>query len=67
MSEIKGRYIELIDESCSRVLFSAAIPTLDKEVFLKMWGLVGDMLYEKQQADREGYYRIRLASIQTFG
>ena len=67
MSEIKGRYIELLDEYNSIVLFSAAIPSLDKEVFLKMWELVGKMLYEKQQEDKQGAYRIRLTGIQAFG
>lgn len=66
MSEVKGRYLELIDEGKHRVLFSAAIPSLDKDVFLKMWEMVGTMLYDKQQDDREGYYRIRLTSTWNF-
>ena len=68
MSEIKGRYryIELIDEFNNRVLFSVAIPSLEKEVFLGMWKQLGEMLYEKQDIDKHTSYRIKLSGIQYF-
>lgn len=64
MSEIQGRYIELLDESSSRVIFSAAIPVLEKEMFLEMWKQLGVMLYEKKDIDKHTSYRIRLSGIQ---
>jgi len=66
MSEIKGRYLELIDECNSRIIFSAAIPALEKEMFLEMWKQLGEMLYEKQDIDKYTSYRIKLSGIQYF-
>ena len=66
MSEIKGRYMELSDECNNRILFSAAIPVLDKEVFLGMWNQLGEMLYNKQDTDKHTSYRIKLSGIQYF-
>jgi hypothetical protein len=66
MNEVKGRYLELVDESKNMIIFSAAIPSLEKEAFLKMWGTVGEMLYDKQDGNRFDSYRIRLSGIQLF-
>lgn len=66
MSDIKGRYLELIDECNSRIIFSAAIPTLEKEMFLGMWKQLGEMLYEKQNIEKYISYRIKLSGIQHF-
>ena len=63
---MKGRYLELVDESSNRILFSAAIPSIEKDMFLKLWEQLGVLLYEKQNIEQSSYFRIRMAGIQTF-
>lgn len=66
MSEIQGRYIELLDEISSRIIFSASIPALEKEMFLEMWKQLGVMLHDKKEIDKHVSYRIRISDIQHF-
>ena len=63
---MKGRYLELIDESNNRIIFSAAIPSLEKDMFLKLWEQLGIMLYEKQNVEQSSYFRLRMSGIQIF-
>jgi hypothetical protein len=44
-----GYYIQLIDRTEQRMLFSASTGNFDKEDFAKLWDLVGKRVYDKLQ------------------
>lgn len=61
----KGYYMELIDRSTSRILFSAATDEVTPEAFKRLWETVGETVRSgmTRGADRQAYFELRVTPI----
>jgi len=61
----KGYYMELIDRSTSRILFSAATDEITEAAFKALWVEVGNTVRNgmNRGADRQAYFELRVTPI----
>lgn len=63
---VKGYYIELLNRSTSRVVFSAATSDLSEQEFTRLWTTVGNNIYRQQTSgdrDRWNQFELRISPI----
>ncbi len=58
---IKPMYMELVDRSSQRVIFSAALDAIDKTLFDELWARIADSIWrETENGCVTVYYEIRI-------
>lgn len=66
MNITHGLYIQLVNRSNSRIVFSAATDQLTEDAFTKLWTAVGQSIYTGMKATdlaSANYYELRIDPI----
>lgn len=62
----KGLFIELVNRSTNRVIFTAATDELEKPTFDELWKAIGDSVYKGAMTDKNrmvNYYELRVTPM----
>lgn len=65
MDITQGLYLQLVNRSTSRIIFSAATDELSGEAFARLWQTVGQSIYNglKNNTGQSNYYELRVDPI----
>jgi hypothetical protein len=61
----KGLFLQLVNRSNSRIIFSAATDELTPEAFQRLWNCVGESIFKglKRDVEASNYYELRVDPI----